>query len=97
MIAPLIAMQQSSIATSNMATAQMMMGSNAMLSGISFGNSQPLKPSFSAQQCDMFELQNKANETKLAVSNSLYDSIIKAIAKNIHRSTPNYGGLNLKA
>lgn len=96
MIAPLLAMQQNSIATSNMAAAQMMMGSNAMLSGISFGNSQPLKPSFAAQ-ADMFELQNKANETQIAVSNSLYDSIIKAIAKNIHRSTPKFGGLNLKA
>ena len=34
MIAPLIAQQQSLLATNNMAVAQMMMGSNAMLSNV---------------------------------------------------------------
>lgn len=97
MIAPLIAQQQSLLATNNMAVAQMMMGSNAVLSNVSFGNSQPIRPSFSALSADVFELQNKANETKIAASNSLYDSIVKAIAKNIQRSTPKYGGLNTKA
>lgn len=97
MIAPFVAMQQNAIATNNMATAQMMMGADAMLSGVSFGNSQPLKPSFSAISADVFELQNQANATKIAASNSLYDSLVQAIAKSIQRSTPKYGGLNLKA
>lgn len=97
MIAPLVAMQQNSISASNMATSQMMLNSNAMLSAISFGNSQPLKPSFSSASADVFELQNKANETKLTASQSLYESLVQAIAKNVQRSTPKYGGLNLKA
>lgn len=87
MIAPLIA-QQNAINASNLATMQMMRNCDAMLS---FGNSQPLRPSFAAQ-ADVFELQNKANETKLAVANSMYEAAEKAKEAGIKRSTPNYGG-----
>ena len=92
MIAPLLAMQYNSISTINSAQAAMM--SNA--SAISFGASQPLRPSFGLN-ADVFELQNKANETKVSVAQSMYEAIQKAIAKNIARSTPNYGGVDYKA
>ncbi len=92
MIAPLIAMQTNAIQTMNMAQAGMV--SNAV--AISFGTSQPLKPAF-AQSADVFELQNKANETKMSVAQRLLQAIEEALGKNIAKSTPKYGGLDYKA
>ena len=92
MIAPLLAMQYNSISTINSAQAAMM--SNA--SAISFGASQPLRPTFGLS-ADVFELQNKANETKISVAQRLHEAVQKALAKNIARSTPNYGGVDYKA
>lgn len=92
MIAPLLAMQYSSISNINSAQAAMMNNASA----ISFGASQPLRPSFAAQ-ADVFELQNKANETKVSVAQKLLQAIEEAMAKNIARSTPKYGGIDYKA
>ena len=85
---------QSALMQNNIAQAQMMHNADAMMSSVSFGNSQPLKPSF---QGDVFELQNKQNETKVTVAQKLYDAYQKAIAKNIERSTPKFGGINYTA
>lgn len=92
MIAPLLAMQYNSISTINSAQAAMMNNASA----ISFGASQPLRPTFGLS-ADVFELQNKANETKISVAQRLHDAVQKALAKNIARSTPNYGGVDYKA
>ena len=92
MIAPLLAMQYNAISNINSAQASMMNNASAM----SFAASQPLRPSFGLN-ADVFELQNKANETQVSVSQRLLESIEKAIAKNIARSTPNYGGIDYKA
>ena len=92
MIAPLLAMQYNSISTINSAQATMMNNASA----ISFGASQPLRPTFGLS-ADVFELQNKANETKISVAQRLHDAVQKALAKNIARSTPNYGGVDYKA
>ena len=92
MIAPLLAMQYNSISTINSAQASMMNNASA----ISFGASQPLRPSFGLN-ADVFELQNCVNETKVSVAQNMYEAIKKAIAKNIARSTPNYGGVDYKA
>ncbi len=86
---------QSALIQNNIAQAQMMHNTDAMMSAVSFGNSQPLRPSFS--QGDVFELQNKQNETKVSVMQRLYDAYQKAIAKNIDRSTPKFGGINYTA
>ncbi len=92
MIAPLLAMQYNSISTINSAQAAMMNNASA----ISFGASQPLRPTFGLS-ADVFELQNKANETKISVAQRLHEAVQKALAKNIARSTPNYGGVDYKA
>ena len=92
MIAPLLAMQYNSISTINSAQAAMMNNASA----ISFGASQPLRPSFGLN-ADVFELQNSANGTKISVAQRLHDAIQKALAKNIERTTPNYGGVDYKA
>ena len=92
MIAPLLSMQYNSISTINSAQAAMMNNASA----ISFGASQPLRPSFGLTS-DVLELQNKANETKVSVAQRLLEAIEKALAKNISRSTPNYGGVDYKA
>ena len=63
MISSYLAMQNAILAR-NVATSQMVCNSANMMSSLSFGNSQPLKPSFA--QADRFELQNKANETKVS-------------------------------
>ncbi|MBQ3642094.1 hypothetical protein II906_09260 [bacterium] len=85
---------QNALMQNNLAQAQMMQASNAMMSPVSFGNSQPLKPSFTG---DTFELQNKQNETKVSVFQKLYDAIQKKLGKDIDRSTPKYGGINYTA
>lgn len=92
MIAPLTSMQYNAIQTINMAQAGMVNNAAA----INFGMSQPLKPAF-AQSADVFELQNKANETKMSVAQRLLQAIEEALGKNIARSTPKYGGLDYKA
>ena len=92
MIAPLLAMQYNSISTINSAQAAMMNNASA----ISFGASQPLRPSFGLN-ADVFELQKSTNETKISVAQRLHDAIQKALAKNIERTTPNYGGVDYKA
>ena len=92
MIAPLLSMQYNSISTINSAQAAIM--NNA--SEISFGASQPLRQSFGLN-ADVLELQNKANETKVSVAQRLLKAIEEAMAKNIARSTPKYGGIDYKA
>lgn len=72
----------------------MVQNSSKMLSSLSFGNSQPLKP---VADYDVFELQNKANETKVSVLDKLIKSLEKCQAKKIERSTPHFGGLCYKA
>ena len=84
---------QNAILSRNIATSQMVQNSNKMLA--SFGNSQPLRPSFA--QADSFELQNKANETKVTVWNKILEAMEKKIAKDVDRSTPKYGGVCYKA
>lgn len=84
---------QNAILGQNMAQSRMMGASNAMLSTV--GYSQPLRPSFG--QADTFELQNKADETRISVYQKMMDSIEKALGKSIARSTPKYGGIDYKA
>lgn len=84
---------QNAVLSRNIATSQMVQNSSRMLA--SFGNSQPLRPSFA--QADSFELQNKVNETKVSVFNKFLEAIEKKLAKDIDRSTPNYGGVCYKA
>ena len=86
---------QNAILAQNMAASRMMGASNAMLSTVGYGNSQPLRPSFG--NADSLELQNKADETKVSVLQRMMESLEKGIAKSIKRSTPNYGGLDYKA
>lgn len=92
MIAPLIALQSNALSTMNMAQVGMIQNSAA----ISFGASQPLRPTF-AQSADVFELQNKADETKMSVAQRLLKAIEESLGKNIARSTPKYGGIDYKA
>ncbi len=94
MITQYMAMQNAILAQ-NMTAARMMQSSNAMLSTVGFGNSQPLRPSFA--QADTFELQQKSDETKYMVLQRMIDAIEKSIGKSIARSTPKYGGLDVKA
>ena len=86
---------QNAILARNIATSQMVQNSSQMLSAVSFGNSQPLRPSFA--QADCFELQNKANETKISVLNKLIEALEKKLAGDIKRSTPKYGGVDYQA
>ena len=94
MISSYLAIQNAVLAR-NVATSQMVQNSANMMSSFSFGNSQPLKPSFA--QADRFELQNKANETKVSFLAKYIEAIEKALGKNIERSTPKYGGVDYKA
>ena len=92
---------QSAIINRNIATMNLVKASDEMLnSAVSFGNSQPLKPSFSAELANhdlKQELSIKANETKLTVSQKLIQALEKALARDIEKSTPNYAGLDYKA
>ena len=83
------------IMAQNVATTNLMQSSNNMLSSIAFGNSIPLKPSFSA--ADNTELQNKANETKISVLQKIIDAIKAKLGKDVEKSTPKYSGINYKA
>ena len=94
MITPYMAMQNAILAQ-NMTAARMMQSSNAMLSTVGFGNSQPLRPSFA--QADSFELQQKSDETKYTALQHMIAALEKSIGKSIARSTPKYGGLDVKA
>ena len=94
MITQCIAMQNAILAQ-NMTAARMMQSSNDMLSTVAFGNSQPLRPSFA--QADVFELQQKSDETKYTALQHLMLALEKSIGKSISRSTPKYGGLDIKA
>ena len=94
MITQCIAMQNA-ILGQNMAATRMMQASDAMLSAVAFGNSQPLRPSFA--QADAFELQQKSDETKYMVLQRMIDALEKSIGKKIARTTPKYGGLDIKA
>ncbi len=89
-------LMQSSIAAMNNAQLAMVQNSDRMLNSVSFGNSQPLSPAF-AQNADSFELQNKANETKITVLQKLADAYEQKLGKDIARSTPKYGGVDYKA
>lgn len=94
MLTSYLAMQNAVLAR-NMATSRMMKTSNAMLSNISFGNSQPLRPSFA--QANNFELQTKADETKVSILQRIIEAIEKKLGKDIKNSTPKYAGLDYKA
>ncbi|MBQ9245232.1 hypothetical protein IJ182_03085 [bacterium] len=98
MISPYMAIQNAMMAQ-NATTAKMMGASDAMLSTVAFGNSQPLRPSFGSTVAasDTFELQNKADETRYTALEKLMVSLEKGIAKSIKRSTPKFGGLDYKA
>ena len=94
MISLYLAMQNA-ILTKNIAQSQMIQSSNQMLNSLSFGNSQPLRPSFA--KADMLELSNKANETKISVLSRLIEAYEKTLGKKIKSSVPKYCGLNYKA
>lgn len=94
MISSYLAMQNAIFAR-NIATSQMVQSASSMLSSVSFGDSQPLKPSFA--KADGFELQNKVNETKVSVLDKLISALEKRLGNNIKRSTPKYGGVDYKA
>ncbi len=87
---------QNAIAANNMAQSRMMQSSSNMLSSVSFGDSQPLRPSFAAAT-SADELQTKADETKVTVLQKLMDALEQKLGKDIERSTPKYGGLDYKA
>lgn len=87
---------QSAMLQQNFAQANLMSGVDAMNGAVSFGVSQPLKPQ-NILAADRFEMSNKAEETKIAVSKRLADAHEKALAANIKRSTPHFGGLDYKA
>ena len=86
---------QNAVLARNVATSQMVQNSANAMSALSFGNSQPLRPSFA--QADRFELQNKANETKVSYLSKFIEAMEKALGKNIERSTPKFGGINYEA
>jgi len=94
MLTSYLAMQNAVLAR-NMAVSGMMQASDRMMSQISFGDSQPLRPSFS--QAFNEELQIKANETKISVLQKFIDAINKKLGKDIANSTPKYAGLDYKA
>lgn len=87
---------QNAILAQNVASSRMVHNSNRMLAVTSFGNSLPLKPSFS-QISDSFEIQNKADETKISVLSHLIDAMESSLSKKIKRNTPKYGGIDYKA
>ncbi len=95
MLTSYLAMQNAVLAN-NMAVSGINQASAGMLSTVSFGSSQPLRPSFTAQSYNN-ELQMKANETKVSVLKKLIDSIKAKLGKDIERSTPKYAGLDYKA
>ena len=93
MIAFYTAAMQNAIMNRNMIASQMMSNSDRMLSSVSFGNSQPLRPSFYG---DTLEIQNKVNETKTSVLNKYLEAIEKRLSKAIKRTTPKYTGIDSK-
>lgn len=94
MLTSYLAMQNAVLAQ-NMATSRMMQTSGSMLSSVSFGNSQPLRPSFA--QANDAELQTKADETKVSFFQKIIDAIQKKLGKDIKNSTPKYAGVNYVA
>ncbi len=97
MLSSYLAMQNAILAR-NIAVSRMMQSSDSMMSQVSFGNSQPLKPSFSqALAADRAELQMKSDETKISVLQKIIDAINEKLGKDIKRSTPKYAGVNYKA
>lgn len=83
---------QNAILAQNIATSRMMQTSGNMISPASFGNSQPLRPSFA--QANNSELQTKADETKVSFLQKIIDAIQKKLGKDIKNSTPKYAGVN---
>lgn len=94
MITSYLAMQNA-ILSRNIATSRMMQASLIMASPVSFGASQPLRPSFA--QSNANELQMKADETKVSFLQKLIDAINKKLGKDIAKSTPKYAGVDYKA
>lgn len=90
MISTYFAMQNAMIGQ-NTAASEMMNAADAMLSYAC----QPIKPSFTG--ADTFELQTKANETKMTVLQKTMEALEKSLGAKIARSTPKYGGLDIKA
>lgn len=85
---------QNAILAQNIASSQMVQNSSRMLSSLSFGNSQPLRPNFGG---DTLELQNKSNETKISILDKIIKSLQSKLGKDIQKSTPKYAGVNYKA
>lgn len=101
MLSSYLTMQNAMMAQNN-AQARMISASDRMMSSVNFGASQPLQtqgtiPSFSAAQADSFELQNKADETKVSVFKKIAEAIEAKLGKDIKRSTPKYGGVDIQA
>lgn len=95
MLSSLLAMQNA-MTVNNMAALEMTAASDRMLSSaVNFGNSQPLRPSFSSLCAD--ELSIKANETKMSVAQKLMDALSKKTADDCKRSIPKFGGIDYKA
>lgn len=94
MITSYLAMQNAILAR-NMAASRMMQNTNVMASPVSFGNSQPLRPSFMQSTSD--ELQMKSDETKVSVLQRIIDAINKKLGKDVEKSTPKYAGVDYKA
>ncbi len=92
MLSSYLLMQNSLFALNNIQS-NMFQNADMMGKSIGFGNSLPLKPI----QEDSFELQNKANETKISVLNNLISALEKKQSNDIAKSTPKYAGLNYKA
>ena len=94
MLTSYLAMQNAILAR-NMATSRMMNVSQSLIPSVSFGASQPLRPSFA--QANHSELQMKADETRISVLQKLIEAIEKKLGKDIEKSTPKYSGVNYLA
>ena len=87
---------QNALLANNIAASNLVNTSERMLNSVSFGNSQPLRPTFSSG-FNEDDLLIKANETKLSVSAKLFNSLRKKLSADIKNSTPKYAGLDYKA
>ncbi len=91
---------QNAIMQQNMITSRMMGNMDYMRSNMAcqpLGGPDTPNVSFSSAVLDGFELQNKADETKISVLKRIADAMQAKLGKDISRSTPKYGGLDIKA
>jgi len=89
MITTFIAMQNA-ISERNNAMMQMYANTNQSINALSFGRNAQIMHAYSE---DIFEMQNKVNETKVSILNRWLDSLNEQIKKSIDRSIPQYAGL----